>query len=181
MLYKFGIAACFAATIGGFGTEDYGVGIISLIAMWAFYMALTEKTSAQEVYEEAEMVYDTCTIMWEDEKLADKHAIRISEWIESNTYDQLLRYIKSFTQHDVEEIQGEDEGGLKWVIITFYPYDYEGIAIVIFLRSDMSYIITIVDNKDFIKSKLSLAVNKESPLPITHNDISPYALRLCLK
>ncbi len=122
------------------------------------------KLNTESIYEEAELVFNTIQHIWEKEDLALKYAREISEWLGCRPISEIKRYIEGFTQHNIT-IQGEE-----WYVINWYPYDYTGIELLVFVKKDSSHIITIPENQAYIWSVIS--DNK-----FDNDDLKNYALK----
>ena len=177
MMYIFGLISCAISMIAAFGLGENTVGLVCGIAALAFYFAYAERKQRADMYEEAELVHETCQMMWDDEGLTNSYTLRIAEWLEHDTYAKIIRYVKSFTSHDLTPICGEDEEGRHWVVITFYPFDYQGISLIIFLRSDMSYVITVEENESYVTNLITTAMSSEPKEPLDGEALISYALK----
>jgi len=107
-------------TAGGFAMAAIGFGV-----------AYSEVDAKEEAWNDYELVEDTANIMWENEDLAHRHTAEISNWLHGQTFIQAIRYVRSFTNHDIETFKGKEQGSFEWILIRWYPYDWTGICILI--------------------------------------------------
>lgn len=144
-------------------------------------MASSESSTKEEAWDDYELVEETANIMWSKEELAHRYTKEISDWLHDESFVQVSRFIDKFTNHAIEPFDGKEEGTFSWVLIRFYPYDWEGICVLIYLRSDMSYIITIQDNEkhmsNLIKQLVAPPIPDEEPFKLQIDAVKPYALK----
>ena len=179
--YLLAVLACAISAIYLTCVGNYKYTAALVVLSCALSAAAAESSFKDEAWKEYGLVEETALIIWDKEDLSYKYATEAVDWLHDQSYKRVIRFVDKFTNHNYSIFHGKEQETFEWVLIRFYPYDWCGISILIYLRSDMSYIITVEDNEkhmsSIIKQLIAPVVEDGKPYVLEIDNIKPYALK----